>query len=188
MNLLTTNKDLERWQIETHCIEVSKMNKQELFEKALNKLDKWSFPESYLLYDVVAGRFVSRDSVKALPTWLKLICTREEFEAAKAKPKIYTQEMNDNGQLPEVGMMFIDSELNNNPVKCLVVHSQKAVYEHGGDYLAAELHECEPVSVKTDKEKAIDEMLSSVESYNENEYAKHLLSKAYDKWVGNENN
>lgn len=84
---------------------------------------------------------------------------------AESKP-IFTQAKADNGELPPVGSLFIDIEYNENKqVLALAHHLGKVVYAADYDdvsqvdYFHADQDCCMALDTRTDREKAIDEML-----------------------------
>ena len=99
----------------------------------------------------------------------EVICTKEEFnqcvkELSEAKwmsKPVYTQEMKDKGELPSVGMKFIDVLYNKHTVVTAIFrHDNQVVYVagkgNGKKYFGAELRECKPIDTRTDKEKTDD--------------------------------
>lgn len=61
---------------------------------------------------------------------------------------VYTQAMADKGELPSVGMEFIDSgSYDNRLTVCLLIHDNEAVYSTGKQcYQSAKLSECKPLT------------------------------------------
>ncbi len=122
--------------------------------------------------------------------------TPEEKEALDSivnKPLVYTQEMADNGELPSVGMKCIAESKGALGGSCLVTVSQInkkgqfACIDHNGDYLIHYPNEdkneaFKPIDTRTKKEKAIDEFMAK--NLKGGIAFKHLISKAYDEWVG----
>ena len=75
---------------------------------------------------------------------------------AKKEPNIYTQEMSDNGELPPIGSMFIDIELDNEEQVEAMAHDLefgRVIYKRGStlqdsEYFGAQAHECKPIPPK----------------------------------------
>tara|TARA_R110002096_G_scaffold310654_2_gene505189 strand:- start:1954 stop:2823 length:870 start_codon:yes stop_codon:yes gene_type:complete len=122
--------------------------------------------------------------------------TPEEKEALDSivnKPLVYTQEMADNGELPSVGMECMAKrfhESDNGLMISFIIGTNKEldymVFERGNKleqhHIVNGVWEFSPIDTRTKKEKAIDEFMA--ENLRGGIEFKHLISKAYDKWVG----
>jgi hypothetical protein len=108
------------------------------------------------------------------------------------KPLVYTQEMVDNGELPIVGMEFMGKGYAHNEytkmwfkLEALGIYSGSVIAESCSEANEVQLYsEIKPIDTRTDKEKAIDELIKCIGSHANNEYARDLLSSTYDEWVG----
>jgi hypothetical protein len=181
------------------------MNKQELFEKALNEFDEWPYDKVGMACCIkgvgvyVKGEFISRsysDDTNLNTINFKFVCSREEFEAAKAKCKpkpIYTKEMQERGEFPAVGMeveVYTDQH-KNQTMRGEAVHigqsfgRQRFVVQCENWIGIFCIDRIKPIDTRTAKEKAINEVIEKVGSYSGT--SKKSLSIAYDKWVGDEN-
>ena len=96
---------------------------------------------------------------------------------------VFTQAMADNGELPQVGM-----ECQTSTGKVIVKYAGKNVFvtECGDGFESTlskkgALHSLKPIDTRTDKEKAIDDILNGGYSAGT---TRELLSIAYVKWVG----
>ena len=84
-----------------------------------------------------------------------LAADKEELEPIKQNP-IYTQKMCDNGELPPIGSMFIDIELDNEEQVEAMAHDLefgRVIYKRGStlqdsEYFGAQAHECKPIPPK----------------------------------------
>ena len=84
-----------------------------------------------------------------------LAADKEELEPIKQNP-IYTQKMCDNGELPPIGSMFIDIELDNKEQVEAMAHDLefgRVIYKRGStlqdsEYFGAQAHECKPIPPK----------------------------------------
>tara|TARA_R110000868_G_scaffold162439_1_gene393644 strand:+ start:3683 stop:4570 length:888 start_codon:yes stop_codon:yes gene_type:complete len=116
--------------------------------------------------------------------------TPEEKEALDSivnKPLVYTQEMVDNGVLPSVGMKIkLQYNQSSQPIECELLFISDQYMIAKKDNFEQHYHrgtwKPEPIDQRTKKEKAIDELMAL--SLNGGIEFKHLISKAYDEWVG----
>ena len=112
------------------------------------------------------------------------------------KSLVYTQEMADNGELPSVGSEVLyyvsykpavsdDNHKHHGEIMDVVCHNGGLVVLLSKDKLFATACNDQwvrPIDQSTKKEKAIDEFMA--ENLKGGIEFKHLISKAYDKWVG----
>ena len=99
-----------------------------------------------------------------------------DFDVLEKRPQpkpIYTQAMSDAGELPPIGSMFIDVELNDigdDSAVLAIAHDlplKRVVYKRGdtlidSEYFGAVAHECKPIDQRTDSEKAIEDMIEQL--------------------------
>ena len=128
-------------------------------------------------------------------------CSHAEFNAwleatkqhySEAEKPIYTQAMFDNGELPSVGMLFLDNEISpDDPRTCEAIIGDKAIYCFNDDYayFGVTADNCGPIDTRTDTKKFADD----IATFNKKELAwTHTsLSSAIKagkihavKWVG----
>jgi len=157
------------------------MNKQELFEKALNEFNKWPYVNrASMVYDIHGGVYAdfygaSDDGLNE--SWFSFVCTREEFESAKAeRSKKFTKEFNVRGgtNVPEV---WQPCEVLFSGTRYIVVKN-----ENGREFSRRKAKiKIRDIDKRTDKEKAVDDMLMRI---NKREHLGDILGFVYDKWVG----
>ena len=139
--------------------------------------------------DYKAGDF-KISSLNASNRYWKVICTEEEFnqcvkelsEAKLMSKPVYTQEMKDRGELPSVGMECIS--YGNRVVILLDADKQGdfVTMNANGIYEFNAIEDINPIDTRTDKEKAIDNLIEVFGSSSSRSW--EMLSLAYDKWVG----
>ena len=171
------------------------MNKQELFEKALNEFDEWPYDEfdwENTEKNSPALVFCIRDchddkayreggiytgGTGADPYYFNVICTREEFEAAKTKrSKKFTKEFNVRGgtNVPEV---WQPCEVLFSGTRYIVVKN-----ENGREFSRRKAKiKIRDIDKRTDKEKAVDDI---VKTLNRSMAYREAAEIIYDKWVG----
>lgn len=167
------------------------MNKQELFEKALNEFDEWpshelDWEESeenkqalvLCIRSCVDDKKYNKGDISTggtgfNPYYFELVCTREEFEAAKAERGKFTQE-------------FLVNPAHDNwlPCKILFQGAKHTILKtpSGREFSrrTAKLN-IRDIDKRTDKERAVDDLLKGVGAVNNSRFIAEL---AYDKWVG----
>jgi len=106
----------------------------------------------------------------------------------QAQP-VFTQAMADNGELPLVGMecnfetaFFTTATSNRGVCKPIAYHAGKVWLDMFDSEYVININviEFKPIDTRTDKERAIDEIMLGNIGANTRE----LLSIVYDKWVG----
>ena len=112
------------------------------------------------------------------------ICTVEEFinygKSVEVK-QVYTKAMQDAGEQIKVGMKFRTeageyiAELVNDLSVCFT--------DEFGFFVGASIHVAKGIDTRTDKEKAIDELLKEHREEFPFDNADMVASMAYDKWV-----
>ncbi len=106
-------------------------------------------------------------------------CNLDAVKMESAKP-VFTQAMADAGERVKVGMLFSTAT---GKYTALMVNDSQVVFERGSLGFVVETHAfIHPIDTKTDKEKAVDEMLKSLETFD-NEFVqlnKYEAGKLYD--------
>jgi len=116
---------------------------------------------------------------------------KSECAADTIKPSqpVFTQAMADNGELPQVGIecnfettFFTTVTSNRGVCKPIAYHADKVWLDMFDSEYVININviEFKPIDTRTDKEKAIDEIMLGNIGANTRE----LLSIVYDKWVG----
>ena len=104
---------------------------------------------------------------------------------------IFTQAMCDAGELPPVGSLFVDVELNdigdNTPVLAIAhdLPLKRVVYKRGdtlidSEYFGAVAHECKPIDTRTEDDKAFDKHWDSLKDSDDVTELKTALRLAFN--------
>ena len=117
----------------------------------------------------------------------------------KIPKPVFTQAMADAGELPPIGSLFIDVELNDtddNTAVLAIAHDlplKRVVYKRGEtlqdtEYFGAVAHECKPIDQRTDREKLFDQINSVPRIYidDANKLVDDIISGKIHgvEWVG----
>lgn len=167
------------------------MNKQELFEKALNEFDAWPFTKSHMFIDTSDGFFVGGSGKNSQPIWHSFVCTREEFEAAKAErsgfengQEVFIAQINTLAGVEEkryyIKEYWCGSGNQQQYVELGIIFDNKKDAENKCKELLGI-----PIDTRTDKEKAVDDFIGSIKCFPAQYSEVHkAIWDFYDKWVG----
>ena len=168
------------------------MNKQELFEKALNEFDEWPYKKYrsmvYCLKDTrrykagdFSDYFANNDKNLNSDGWA-FVCTREGFEAAKAeRSKKY---WDGEGDLEKGMVVLLPHPCSDNIEATVVFNDNDLLWvkaSTGTVNRIVDIDKCKPIDNRTDKEKAVDELMRDIPIEST---IKEVMELAYDKWVG----
>ena len=164
----------------------SKMNKtiKDAYEDLKGVLPYGYTDQEFLFIDTVEGRYLALHARHHGDKYM-YVCTVSEFLDYK-KPKeevkpVYTKAMQDAGEQIKVGMKFRTeageyiAELVNDLSVCFT--------DEFGFFVGASIHVAKGIDTRTDKEKAIDELLKEHREEFPFDNADMVASMAYDKWV-----
>tara|TARA_R110002051_G_C8670055_1_gene490278 strand:- start:517 stop:1293 length:777 start_codon:yes stop_codon:yes gene_type:complete len=106
--------------------------------------DMWHHVSTYKEFNDYVGSMSRHAGAELYERYVRV----KKSPLTKVAEPVYTQEMNDNGALPSVGMKFLDSGSFSKDVRvCLFVDGDRVVYHgEGPNYNSATLAECEPLT------------------------------------------